>query len=200
MKRAIFFMAIGIFLLQANAFAFVRLGIKAGVNFANVSSDRDSVSYKRTPGFTGGAMAEVAVTPGLSVRTDLLYVQKDVKFQAGGQSGRLNLSEAVLAPFLVMRFPMPQVMPFLQAGPEFSLNTRAKTTIGGTETSIKDEWRDGDFSVNLGGGVILPIGPTDITLDARYNFGLFNLDTQNSNFKTRTNGIQVYLGYNFLKI
>jgi opacity protein-like surface antigen len=194
-------MVVGIFLLQANAFAFVRLGLKGGVNFANISSDEDSVSYQRTPGFTVGAALDIAVTPAMSIRTDLLYVQKDVKFEAGGQEGRLNLDEAVLAPFLVLRYPLPKVLPFLQVGPEFSLTTKAKSDIGGVKRSISDQWRNDNYSINAGGGAILPLGPAaDLTLDARYNFGLVNLNTRRSDFKTRTNGIQVFVGYNFLKI
>ncbi len=200
MKRSIYFALVGIFLLQANAFAFVRVGIKGGINLASISTDGDSISYTRTPGFTIGGALDVAVLPTLSIRTDLLYVQKDVKFSASGQDGRLNLSEAVLAPFLVLRFPLPRVLPFLQIGPEFSLTTAAKSDFGGIKRSITDQWRDNNFSINVGGGVILPVGANDLTLDARYNFGMVNLNTARSDIKTRTNGILLLVGYNFLKI
>lgn len=200
MKRSLFLAAILLLIWHSNSYAFLRLGVKAGVNFANVSTSQDSVSYKMTPGYTAGVSAAFGLGPSIGLRGELLYVQRDVKFTAIGQDGKLKLSEWVFAPFLEFRFPTPGgVVPFLQAGPEFGLSDIAKQSYGGQEMSIKDAWKKNNFSVNLGGGIMIPIGNNDLTLDARYNLGLADMTVKGGG-KTRTNGIQLFLGYNFLKI
>ena len=201
MKKLIPMLLIVLLAYHANSYAFLRLGIKAGVNFAKVSvSKTDNVSYQQLPGFSAGAQADIAFLPTMSVRTDVLYVQKGTKFTALNQSGKIKLDEFVVAPFLVMRFPLAKVIPFLQAGPEIGLNTLAKEESGGNSANVGPSFKKSDFSLNLGAGIILPFGANDLTLDARYNLGIANINKAPGSANTKMNGIQIFLGYNFLKI
>jgi hypothetical protein len=200
-KKLFLLLFISLFVLQTESFAFLRLGIKAGVNFAKVSvSNSNDVSYQHLPGFSAGVQADVALLPSLSIRTDVLYVQKGSKFTALNESGKIKLDEFVVAPFLVLRLPLPKVIPFLQIGPEVGLNTLAKEESGGTTVNAGPHWKKSDFSLNLGAGVILPLGASDITVDARYNLGLANINNISGAPTTKMNGIQIFLGYNFFKI
>jgi opacity protein-like surface antigen len=201
----------GVLAFHADSFALIRLGVKAGINFASLSvSGSDtafSVSYKRTPGFIGGVSADVAIAPSVSVRTELLYVNRSVKTDVktnGGQttvSSTLKWNEMALAPFLVIRYPLAGgVIPFLNAGPEFGLRTFLSKNEGGNGQTLDQTWKKNNFSVNVGAGIIFPVGPVgDITVDGRYNFGIVNLHSSGPT-KARTNGIQFFVGYNFLKI
>jgi hypothetical protein len=206
-KKIIFLFAVGLLAFQVqDSYAFLRLGIKAGVNFASIKVTGEETTYKRTPGISFGAQADVALAPALSIRTDLLFIDRSTKFDvkdANGQvtgSGKLKLNEMVLAPFLVLRFPTPKgAIPFLQVGPEVGMRTLLSANNGGQGQSLNDVWKKNNFSMNAGAGIIIPAGGGDITLDGRYNFGLANLHT-GSAVKVHTNGIQLFLGYNFLKI
>lgn len=201
MKKLLWLLLVGLLVCHTNSYAFLRLGIKAGVNLAKVSvSNANNVSYQVLPGFSAGAQADIALIPTMSVRTDVLYVQKGTKFTALNQDGKLKLDEFVVAPFLVMRFPLAKVTPFLQAGPEVGLNTLAKQEVAGTSGNVGPYYKKSDFSINLGGGVILPLGANDLTLDARYNLGLVDINKVTGSASTKTNGIQIFVGYNFFKI
>ncbi|HEY3294084.1 MAG TPA: porin family protein [bacterium] len=202
----------GLFAFHSNSYALLRLGVKAGVNFSSITVSNPapntvSVTYKRTPGVMLGASAEVAVAPALSIRTELLFVDRSTKFDAKNSngtvtaSGTLRLNETSLAPFLVIRYPTPGgVIPFLQVGPEFGLRTFLSKKNGGIGETVDQAWKKSNFSMNAGAGIILPVGPAmDLTLDGRYNFSLINLHSGGST-KTHTNGIQFLAGWNFLKI
>jgi len=202
---------VGLFAVHTNSYALIRLGVKAGINFASITTSGSdtsfSISYKRTPGFIGGASADVAIAPSVSVRTELLFVSRNVKADVKSSDGTttisstLKWSELSLAPFLVIRYPLPGgVIPFINAGPEFGLRTFLSKNEGGNGQTLDQAWKKDNFSVNVGAGIIFPIGPIgDITFDGRYNFGIVNLHSSGPT-KARTNGIQFFLGYNFLKI
>jgi len=206
-----FLLLVALLVIHANSFALIRLGIKGGINFASITTSGSdsgfSISYKRTPGFIGGAAADVAISPGVSIRTELLFVTRNVKADVKSNNGTttasstLKWNEMSLAPFLVIRYPTPGgVIPFINAGPEFGLRTFLSKNNGGNGQTLDQAWKKDNFSVNVGAGVILPIGPIgDITLDGRYNFGIVNLHSSGPT-KAHTNGIQFFLGYNFLKI
>ena len=202
MKKLIPMLLIALFAFHADSYAFLRLGIKAGANFAKVSvSNSQNVSYQQLTGFTAGAQADIALIPSMSIRTDVLYVQKGSKFTTPTTSdGKIKLDEFVVAPFLVMRFPLVKVIPFVQIGPEVGLNTLAKEESGGNSANVGPHFKKSDFSLNLGAGIILPFGANDLTLDGRYNLGLANINNVTGAPTTKMNGIQLFVGYNFFKI
>jgi opacity protein-like surface antigen len=210
MKRLSWLLLIGLLVAYTNSYAFLRLGVKAGANIAKVSVSNGpaNYSYKDLTGFAAGVQADVALIPTMSIRTDVLYVQKGSKFTTPTTSdGKLKLDEFVIAPFWVLRFPLPKIIPFFQIGPEVGLNTLAKSEAGGTSALVGPNYKKSDFSLNIGAGIILPFMSNDLTLDARYNLGLADLNkgsvnTSNGTItpKTKTNGIQIFLGYNFFKI
>ncbi|MFZ5433626.1 MAG: porin family protein [Calditrichota bacterium] len=202
MKRFLLLLALCLLLIQNESFALLRAGLKGGVNLAKVEADEGDYNYRMKPGFMAGVMAEIPVSPtgGLAIRTDVLYVQKGAEFTLYNESGKLLTDELVIAPFLVFRLPIPQFTPFLQAGPEFGFNTLAKQERDGSKANIGPYWKDNNVSINLGGGINIPAGPSDLTLDFRYNLGIVDVSTGIGDKKTKTNGIQILLGYNFLKI
>lgn len=203
MKKCSFVIAIMVILVCRNdSLALLRLGIKAGANFANVEATNSDTKYRIKPGFSAGAMAEVPVSPGglMAMRAELLYVQKGAKSSIGGLDGKVMIDELVLAPFLVFYLPTARVKPFLEAGPEFGLNTLAKSKEDSVTKNLGPQWKNNNFSVNLGAGVLFPAGAGDVVVDARYNLGLSDLTLGGGNIQTKTNGIQVFLGYNFFKL
>ncbi|MDD5087720.1 MAG: porin family protein [bacterium] len=201
-KLTILFAILILAATHSDALAFLRFGLKAGANFANLAVDGTSTDYSIKPGMIAGAMAEIPISPTgtLAVRTELLYVQKGAEYTLQNEDGTLNTDEIVLAPFLVFRLPIPQVTPFLQAGPEFGFNTLAKEDYAGEKDNIGPHWKNNNFGINLGAGVMIPALGSDLTLDFRYNLGLTDMSEGRGNIKTKTNGIQLLLGYNFLRI
>jgi len=61
------------------------------------------------------------------------------------------------------------------------------------------EFPDGAV-VNLGGGILFPFEHNDLVVDLRYNLGLVDVSTGVGSSTVKTNGIQIFVGYNFLKL
>lgn len=201
-KLTILFAILILAISHSEAHAFLRFGLKAGANFANLAVDGSPANYSMKPGIMAGVMGEIPISPTgtLAVRTELLYVQKGAEFTLQQEDGTLSTDELVLAPFLVFRLPLAKVTPFLQGGPEFGFNTLAKEDYAGQKESIGPHWKDNNFGINLGAGVMIPALGSDLTLDFRYNLGLVDMTVGRGNIETKTNGIQLLLGYNFLRI
>jgi hypothetical protein len=203
------FLAIAMLMLLVGAsdsYALLRVGLKAGVNLANVDAANSDKKYSVKPGFSAGVMAEVPMSPGglMAARAELLYVQKGAKSETTENNqtvnGTLKIEELVFAPFLVFYLPAPKIKPFLEGGPELGLNTLAKSKDDSLTKNIGYQWKKNNFSLNLGAGILIPAGGGDWILDARYNLGLSDLTLGGGDIKTKTNGIQVFLGYNFFKL
>ena len=192
--------------LRHDSFALLNIGLKMGANFANVDAANSETTYSTKSGFCAGAMAEIPVSPGglMAARAELLYVQKGAKSKVTvdntTKKGTLSVDELVFAPFLVFYLPTPRIKPFLEAGPEFGLNTLAKSKDDNLTKNLGPQWKNNNLSLNLGAGILFPVGAGDLVLDARYNFGLSDLTLGGGDIKTKTNGVQVFLGYNFFKL
>jgi hypothetical protein len=200
--RKTILLLIALFLFCSPSFALLKMGLKGGVNLADVTVSGSDVSYKIKPGFVGGLTAEIPVSAsgGLAVRGELLYVQKGAEFTLLNESGKLSTDELVIAPFLVLRLVSPQITPFLEIGPEFGFNTLAKQQYGSSGYyNISSYWKKQNMSLNIGGGIEIPLGQNELSLDARYNLGLVDMSVGSGEVKTKTNGIQVLLGFIFLR-
>jgi hypothetical protein len=200
-----------LFACSHSSFALLRLGLKGGVNLANVSMDIPNQTIPTEdvvkPGFIIGAAAEVPVSPlgDWAVRAELLYAQKGTQHKIMGQKIQVSLDELVFCPFAVYRFPLPAVKPFLEAGPEFGWNVVDKMKDDHGSWDSQGAWKDNNLSLNVGAGVLLPLLASDLSVTLRYNLGLKNMgalasSATSSDITSKTNGIQLLLGYNFFKI
>ncbi len=92
-KLAISLLLVGVTLYaQQTAQAQVRFGLKAGVNASNVKFETGSTNFDPLPGYQGGLMAEIILSPKFSIQPALLYVTKgfstEVEFR--NQQGTLT--------------------------------------------------------------------------------------------------------------
>jgi hypothetical protein len=219
-------LAVGI-LFSQSAWAKPAWGVKAGLNMANATTDPEWNGMKSRTGIGLGGSMEMSLTPTnkVTIRTDALYVMKGFKFsseyplEVGGVQGTYTsddtykTDEFVVAPFLVFRFPSGGATPFIQLGPEVGFVVTKKyesewswTSDDGNSTLTKSQSGDitdysgMNFGVNLGGGVAIPAGNGEFLVDARYNLGLKNMydGVETVLIKSiKTNGLQLFLGYNF---
>ncbi|MBI5058621.1 PorT family protein [candidate division KSB1 bacterium] len=206
MKRVFIVSAILLLGLTSVSNAALRLGGKFGVNFSNVAAKNVSgIDYKTRTGFGIGPMALIdfgAASP-LALRAELLFVQKGAKFTNPAGDGTLKNDEIVLAPFLLFKFAAAKASPFIEIGPEVGFNTLAEVDAPGEQQSITDKWKSQNYSLNVGAGVLLPLGGSALEFDARYNLGLVDLSDYSSandmdnEPELKTNGFQVFVGYYF---
>lgn len=158
------------------------LGVKAGVNFANVS-DVNDLSNKT--GFQAGIFAGINFSDKLGIQADLLYSQQGAEFDAG----KFDLSYVNVP--VVLKYYLVQGLN-LQAGPQFGFIVDDKISLDVFGDIAEAE--KADVSGVVGAGYDFPFG---IRLDARYNFGLTDV-TKEEDFKGKNQVFSIALGYSFL--
>lgn len=158
------------------------LGVKAGVNFANVS-DVDDLSSKT--GFHAGIFAGIKFSEKLGIQADLLYSQQGAEFDAG----EFDLSYVNVP--IVLKYYLVQGLN-IQAGPQFGFIVDDKISLD-VFGDIADAEK-ADVSGIVGAGYDFPFG---IRVDARYNFGLTDV-SKDIDGTNRNNVFSVALGYSFL--
>ncbi|MDN3723420.1 porin family protein [Aequorivita sp. SDUM287046] len=161
------------------------LGIKAGVNFANIS-DVNDLSSKT--GFQAGVFAGIKFSEKIGIQADVLYSQQGAEFDAG----KFDLNYINVP--IVLKYYLVQGLN-IQAGPQFGfiIDDDIYTDTFGTN-SIEANAEKSEVAAVVGAGYDFPFG---VRLDARYNFGLTDV-SKTDNFEGKNNVFSLALGYSFL--
>ncbi len=190
MKKTMIFMAVMIFSFGAVKAQNVHFGLKAGANFSNLNSDNFSDS-KTKVGFHGGLLAHIHTgNPSWGIQPEIMYSMEGAKYKAGGSDASVNLDFVnipVLAQYMFANGWR------VEAGPQVGFVASAKTKIGNVSTDIKDQVKSVNFSIPVGLGYI---SSTGLGIDARYNFGISDLNDGGSS-KLTANTFQLGLFYQF---
>ncbi len=162
------------------------LGIKAGVNFANIT---DASGLDNRTGFVFGAFVGAKLGDKLGIQGDLLYSQQGA--EADPTDVDLNY---VNVPVVIKYFVTENL--HIHAGPQFGFVV--DDNIGRVFANIA-EAESFDLSGVVGAGIDFPFG---IRVDGRYNFGLSDVikGTQsNVNVESGKNSVvTLSVGYSFL--
>jgi hypothetical protein len=193
-------------LLFAPIFAMSQFGLKAGVNFANVTN-ASSINSSSQSGFLFGGFLAPASKGLLSSRTELIYSKQGYNYATGTKSGNVDLDYLLL----------PQIMGInitkffqLQLGFQmaFLLNAQADTVnangMTGAYGSVMDYYNKFDYGFTLGAEVH-PI--KGLLVGARYNISLGKLykdlgTGQPPSFTAadaKNNVVQLFAGWRFGK-
>ncbi|MDR6784780.1 hypothetical protein ABIE26_003426 [Pedobacter africanus] len=209
--------------IAASAQSPVKFGIKAGANFAKVSSDGEEMGdVKLNPSFYVGGTVDFAVSEIFSVQPGLLLSGKGMKlegtedFSDGDVSGKVtatakrNLMYIEIPVNAVFSFPAGNGKVFLGAGPYYGIavSGKDKAKISGnidgqkisssTDSDVefgKDgDVKRGDFGVNFLGGYQLGNG---FNIHAGYGLGLGNIAQDSDDIKVNNRVLSVGLGFSF---
>lgn len=156
----------------------LKLGIKGGVNFANVDGGPDGIDYKSKTGFHAGAVAEIKFGGNLAIQPELLYSSQGTKIEGAGD---FNL-DYVSVPVLVKYYIISDLLS-IEAGPQFSFLVDDSNDVAG---DIGDGGDNKSFDFAVAGGIGLNITKS-LFAQARYTVGLTevskNADIKNSVFQ-----------------
>ncbi len=181
--------AIALFFCATGFAQGIDLGVKAGVNFANIrdiSGDPES----RT-GFVFGGFVGAKLNDKLGIQADLLYSQQGAKADLGDIDLSYVNVPVVLKVFLTESFN-------LQVGPQFGF--KVDDNFGSVFSDIVTA-EDFDLTGVVGAGLDLPAG---FRVEGRYNFGLtkVNEEVRIADAATVESGknavVTLSLGYSFL--
>jgi len=186
----------GVLFASSNVFAQgeFAIGIKGGLNFANVNTSSAGATYDSRTGFNAGAFALLKFGK-VGIQPEVLFSQQGTKVKYSGGGFDQNFSY-VNIPIVVKLYTIAGIN--LQVGPQFGFLTNDPTVQDPiTGQNVKADVKKSDISAALGVGWDLPLG---LTIDARYNLGLtkINNDAAASNVKNQV--WQLSVGYKLFKI
>jgi len=167
---------IGAFSAQAQ----VKLGIKGGVNFADLDG---TFNTSMRTGFHAGAVLEIKAFQNFAIQPELLYSMQGAKVSDVFNASKDYNFSYVTVPVLAKFYLITDVLS-IEAGPQFAF-----LVDDNLENTIKTE----SFDFGAVGGAGLNIGK-HLFAQAHYVVGLTEVST-NSDVKNRV--IQLSLGYNF---
>lgn len=190
---------------MAAAQAQVALGLKGGLNLAKLDIKSGASNIDNRTGFHAGAFGLIKLTK-IGIQPEILYSKQGSKFTYNGGTTPSQIEanfDYINVPILLKLYLAAGLN--LQLGPQFAFASTSEIvqTVGTTKTTTDAKKlfdKKSDLAVAVGAGWDLPFG---LTIDARYNIGLSDVEfkptstTAPINFKNQV--IQISLGYKILK-
>ena len=187
------------------------IGIKAGLNFTNITSASD-ISNSSETGYQVGLFLDPSTQSILGSRTELVFSHQGYNWSTGQTTGKTFLDYLMLAQLMsinITRFFQIQVGTQIAYLLSAKVDSNKQSTGYAPADQILDYYNRFDFGFS-GGLEVRPF--MGIILGARYNFSITNLykiptstssqpppsyipSTSDINFKN--NLVQVYVGYRF---
>jgi len=162
-------------------FAQFGLGIKGGLNFANLNIDD---ANNRT-GFHFGAFAHVPISKNIGIQPEVLFSSQGAEIS----DTKVNLNY-VNVPIL-LRLKLIEVLN-VHFGPQFGFATKAEED----GEDILDNIKNSDFSLAFGAGLNLPLG---LEAGARYNLGVSKISDSGVTFEgAKQRVFQIYVAWRLL--
>jgi hypothetical protein len=156
----------------------VGIGIKGGVNFANVAAE--DINTSSITDFHVGAYVNINLSETFGITPEILWTGQ------GAELEDVEFATNYVSIPVMLRFK-PISLISLEAGPQFSFLTDAE--FDGVD--YKDQLKSNSFGLALGAGVHFPLG---LNGGVRYILGFTNInEVSDDEIKDRT--FQIYLGW-----
>jgi len=191
----------------------MQLGLKAGVNFANINgADADELvgnNLDTRTGFAGGIFFMYQFNNLFAIQPEAYYSMKGATYSenGGNLTWALDYIEVPLLFKVIIPVQGSNMRPSVFVGPAVGFNTTSKVTIefnGQSEDmDLKDDTQSTDFSLVFGAGLGVGVGTNEVGVDVRYILGLTSIDNSSDNstedaldLKNGVININVYFGFN----
>lgn len=182
--------------LSAFSQAQVAIGIKGGLNFANLNVNSVGAAYDNRTGYHAGAFVLVKLGK-IGIQPEILFSKQGSTVSFSGVDLKSSY-DYVNIPVIFKLYTVAginlQVGPqigFLAGGDQEAFVNQVKTSV-----NVKDYIKSNDFSLALGLGWDLPFG---LTVDGRYNLGLSNNNNSSASGDIKNQVIQISVGYKLFK-
>ena len=192
-------------LLAAPLYSFAQVGVKAGLNFANVTNASSVNSSSRT-GFHAGVFFAPQTDRLIGSRTEFIYSRQGYNYKTSTNTGNVNLDYIVLPQYMTINITKYfQVQ--LGAQMAFLLNAKVDSAKSNGTSAAAAKVMDmyNRFDYGFGGGVeVHPVG--GLLIGARFNVSLGELYKSPAaaaeggfvpKVDVRNNVFQVFAGWKF---
>lgn len=173
----------------------IGLGVKGGVNLANMTGD-DAGDTDMNTGFAIGGFLNFDLGT-FSIQPEALFSQKGASMSFEGIESDWNVSylEVPVLFRIGLGVPGAPMNPVLFAGPSvgYLLSSKGKGSVEGAsvEFDMKDDTKSFDVGAVIGAGIDFG----NIQLDARYNLGFTNVGDGDDAGDVKNSTISIMLGY-----
>ncbi len=200
-------------ILCTPGFAYCQVGLKAGLNFANVTN-ASAINSKSSVGFHAGVFLSPPTNTILGSRTELLFSRQGYDYSSGSTTGTVKLNYIILTQMMAINITkFVQIQ--LGGQTAFLLSAKADSNKQSTGNASADKILSfyNRFDYGFGGGVeIHPVG--GLLIGARYTISLSNLYKQPSyssgntqpsfipntgDISLKNNVVMVFVGWKFGK-
>ena len=168
----------------------VNIGIKAGLNVYNISNN-NNVEYDAKPGFHAGLIGHIHLARQFALQPEIVYSSQGAKYDVSNVETKLKRNYINVPVLFQYMFDNGFR---LQAGPQVGFLINAENETNNTSVDVKDNLKGVDFGIGAGVGYVHP--PSGFGVDARYNFGLSDVN-DNSSVKSTNRGFQLGVFYLF---
>jgi hypothetical protein len=186
-------------LLSQTGWGQLKIGIKAGLNFANITSTAGFTSSNRTGYMIGGYIAPKAKLLGF--RSEIMLSRQGYDYKTNTNSGNVNLDYLLLPQMITLNFGKKiNIHAGVQAA--FLLNATADST--GGNGSLLNYFKKFDYAA-VGGAEISPI--SGFFIGARINVSLQKANedpplggswpSSVPRLDAKNNVVQLYAGWRF---
>lgn len=189
MKKTIIFVATLFFMFNAKSQS-THFGIKGGMNASSLNFEGNSDMQTKI-GFNAGVLAHI------HTGNEFWAFQPEAYYSSEGAKSKSNSNVSTTLGYI----NVPVLVQYmfnngfrLEAGPQVGFLMSAKNKINDNSTDIKDNLKSAVFSIPAGIGYLTSTG---LGFDARYNFGISNINKSTSGTKTHSNVFQFDIFYQF---
>ncbi len=190
MKKLLLFAALSVFGLTTINAQEVRLGAKAGANFASLNGDDVDDIDGRTSFHVGG-VANIGITELFSIQPEVIYSSQGF---SGDDDGDVTVNLDYINVPVMADFKLAEGFS-LQGGAQVGFNISSKIDFDGDKEDI-DDIQTIDFGVGIGAQYILPM---NLFFQARYVIGITNVyeEIEGMDLDAKNSVISVSVGYFF---
>ena len=190
MKKTIIFAASFFLLLNAKAQE-VHFGVKAGMNASSLNSSPVNPDMQSKIGFNAGILAHIhGPNAQWALQPEVYYSSEGAKSKSNSDA-KLNLGY-LNVPVLIQYMFGDGFR--IEAGPQIGFLLNAKYSETGTSSDVKDNYKKTNFSIPAGVGYLTSFG---LGFDARYNFGISDINNASTGPKIHSNVFQFGIFYQF---
>jgi hypothetical protein len=192
-------------LIAAPLQAQTTIGVKGGINIANVDTNVPDISElaDSKTGFVGGGFVTLGLGGLFALQPELLYSQKGFQADEFGETVKLNTNYVEIPVLLKAQFKLAMLRPAVYAGPLVSFETSCDVSAADISVACDEDEdfidrKKNEWGAVFGANVDLILGSITLILDGRYQLGLTNLaDVPDSDDSVKNNLWQIMAGVGF---
>lgn len=192
MKKVIIMAAAVLFSFGTKAQG-VHFGVKAGMNASELHGDAFK-DAKTKIGFNAGLLAHIhTANKSWAIQPELMYSGEGAKYKIGSNETDYKLDLNMINLPILVQYMFDNGFR-IEAGPQvgYLLSAKLKPEVANSNDDLKDNFKKINFSVPVGIGYLTRGG---LGFDARYNFGISDLNNTNDGGKITGNNFQFGLFY-----